>query len=426
MQNSNSAVAERAAPDRAAPDRAALSGIRVLDLADNAVAYASRLLADLGADVIRIEPPHRNTMRRAAPLAASEDEAASCAHAFWNANKKAITLDLGCADGRRLFGDLVAKSDVVIETFAPGTLSSWGIGYETMRNRNPGIILVSVTPYGQTGPCAKFRATDLTLLAAGGLLSLGGYPEIGPVAVAGEQGYLAAAIFGAVATLKALLEREGTNHGQWLDVSGQECIAFALEDAIPEWYLNGSIRQRTGDQAREAGTGVYPCRDGYISMVAGRLGTAKAFKTLVQWIAESGTPDGNALLDERWQDFKFRQSPEGIARFAEIFGVFCASRSKQELYREGQARQIAIAPVNSVADIVDDPQLRANGYFQSLYDDALDRDVTLPGPPYRLARTPATLRSAAPAKGRHNRAVYVDELGLSEGDLCALTSAGVV
>jgi benzylsuccinate CoA-transferase BbsE subunit len=406
--------------------RAALAGIRVLDLADNAVAYASRLLADLGAEVIRIEPPHGSALRRAAPLAATGHGMESCAHAFWNANKKSITLDLGCADGRRLFGDLVAKSDVVIETFAPGTLAAWGIDYEAMQRRNPGIILVSVTPYGQTGPCAKFHATDLTLLAAGGLLSLGGYPETGPVAVAGEQGFLAAAIFGAVATLKALLERDGTNHGQWLDVSGQECIAFALEDAIPEWYLSGTIRRRTGDQAREAGTGVYPCQDGHISMVAGRLGTAKAFKTLVQWIAESGTQGGKELLDERWQDFKFRQSPQGIARFAEIFGAFCARRSKQELYREGQAKQIAIAPVNTVADIVDDPQLRANGYFGSLHDEALDRDVILPGPPYRLGRTPATLRRAAPASGRHNRAVYMDELGLSEGDLCALTSAGVV
>ena len=417
MQNSNSAGVEGAAPVRAAPVRAALSGIRVLDLADNAVAYASRLLADLGAEVIRIESPRRN---------ASQDGIASCAHAFWNANKKAITLDLNCAEGRRLFGELLVKSDIVIETFAPGTLAAWGIGYETMKDRNPGIVLVSVTPYGQTGPCAKFHATDLTLLAAGGLLSLGGYPEIGPVAVAGEQGYLASAIFGAVAALKALLEREGTNHGQWLDVSGQECIAFALEDAIPEWYLNGSIRQRTGDQAREAGTGVYPCQDGYVSMVAGRLGTAKAFKTLVQWIAESGTPGGDALLDERWQDFKFRQSPDGIARFAEIFARFCAARSKQELYREGQARQIAIAPVNTVADIVDDAQLRANGFFQTLHDGALDRDVTVPGPPYRLARTPARLRDAAPARGAHNRAVYVDELGLSESELCALDRAGVV
>jgi crotonobetainyl-CoA:carnitine CoA-transferase CaiB-like acyl-CoA transferase len=414
----------------AATGSAALAGIRVLDLADNAVAYASRLLADLGAEVIRIEPPHGSALRRAAPLTAAGDGMVSCADAFWNASKKAITLDLGRADGQRLFGDLVARSDVVIETFAPGTLAAWGIGYDAMQRRNPAIILISVTPYGQSGPCAKFHATDLTLLAAGGLLSLGGYPEIGPVAVAGEQGYLAAAIFGAVATLKALVERQGrngaTNHGQWLDVSGQECIAFALEDAIPEWYLSHNIRRRTGDQAREAGTGVYPCQDGYISMVAGRLGTAKAFKTLVGWIAESGTRGGSELLDERWQDFKFRQSPQGISRFAEIFGAFCATRSKQELYREGQARQIAVAPVNTVADIVADPQLKANNYFRPLYDGALDRDVTVPGPPYRLNRTPATLRGGAPARGEHNRAIYMDELGLSEGDLCALTGAGVV
>jgi benzylsuccinate CoA-transferase BbsE subunit len=415
-------------PSDASPakPRAALAGIRVLDLADNAVAYASRLLADLGAEVIRIEPPQGCRLRRRAPLAVTQDGVASCAHAFWNANKKAVTLDLSCADGARLFADLAARSDLVVETFAPGTLDAWGIGYEAMKNRNPGIILVSVTPYGQSGPCAKFRATDLTLLAAGGLLSLGGYPEIGPVAVAGDQGFLASAIFGAVACLKALLEREGTNHGQWLDVSGQESIAFALEDAIPEWYLAQSIRRRTGDQAREAGTGVYPCQDGHVSMVAGRLGTAKAFKTLVQWIADSGTPGGAELLDARWQDFKFRQSPEGIARFAEIFGAFCAARGKQELYREGQARQIAIAPVNTVADIVDDAQLRANGFFQTVHDGALESDVTVPGPPYRLSGTPAILHNAARAAGSHNRTIYVDELGLSEGELCALASAGVV
>ncbi|HEX7200242.1 MAG TPA: CoA transferase, partial [Dongiaceae bacterium] len=198
--------------ESAAPTRAALAGIRVLDLADNAVAYASRLLADLGAEVIRVEPPSGSALRQAPPLVQTADGTVSCAHAFWNANKKSVTLDLGSAEGARLFSDLAARCDVVIETFTPGALAAWGVGYERLKARHPGIILVSVTPFGQSGPCAKFRATDLTLLAAGGLLSLGGYPEIGPVAVAGEQGFLAAAIFGAIAALKALLEREGTNH----------------------------------------------------------------------------------------------------------------------------------------------------------------------------------------------------------------------
>jgi benzylsuccinate CoA-transferase BbsE subunit len=404
----------------------ALSGVRVLDLATNAVAYCSRLLADLGAEVIRVEPPGGSGLRTTAPQRTVNDRVASCAHAFWNANKKSVTLDLEQSEGRKLFGDLVAKSDIVIETFAPGTLAAWGLGYDELKRRNPGIILVSVTPYGQSGPRAKFRATDLTLLAAGGLLSLGGYPETGPVAVPGEQGHLASAIFGTVAALKALLEREGTNHGQWIDVSGQECIAFALEDAVPEWYLNRTVRKRTGDKAREAGTGVYPCMDGYVSMVAGRLGTAKAFKTLCQWIAESGTAQGNELLEECWQDFKYRQSKEGIDRFEAIFATFCAARSKQELYREGQARQIAIAPVNSVADVVENEQLRANGYFRSIDDPELRAPVTFPGPPYRLANTPADLRAPAAAIGAHNHAIYVGELGMTEGQLGALAGAGVV
>ena len=415
---------ERARIDAA--DHGALSGVRVLDLATNAVAYASRLLGDLGAEVIRVEPPGGSTLRRAAPHHVVNGDVASCAHAFWNANKKSVTLDLEHPQGRKLFRDLVDRSDVVIETFTPGTLAAWGLGYEEMKRRNPGIILVSVTPYGQRGPRAKFRATDLTLLAAGGLLSLGGYPETGPVAAPGEQGHLAAAIFGAVATLTALLEREGTNHGQWIDVSGQECIAFALEDAVPEWYLNRTVRRRTGDKAREAGTGVYPCMDGHVSMVAGRLGTAKAFKTLVHWIADSGIPRGEELLEEQWQDFKYRQSAEGIDRFEAIFATFCATRSKQELYVEGQARQIAIAPVNSVADLVQNEQLRANDYFRSLEDHELHARVTFPGPPYRLAKTPAGVRTPAATTGEHNHTIYVGELGMNEDQLRALKVAGVV
>ena len=154
------------------------------------------------------------------------------------------------------------------------------------------------------------------MLAAGGLLALGGYRDTEPLAIQGEQAMLAAGIFGAVAALAAVYERTQTGRGQWIDVSGQECVAFALEDAIAEWSIHRNVRRRHGDGAREAGTGVYPCRDGYVSVVAGRLGTAKAFVALTQWVAESDTPGGAALLEPQWRDFKFRQSPDGIARFA--------------------------------------------------------------------------------------------------------------
>ncbi len=407
--------------------RGPLVGIRILDLTTNFAAYSGRLLADLGADVIRVEPPTGDPLRQASPqFQAANAETVSAAYLFLNASKKSISLNLARPEGLALFRDLVSRSDVVLESFKPGTLASWGAGYDAMHEWNSRMILVSITPYGQSGPRSSYQATDLTLLASGGLLSLGGYVDTGPVAIPGEQGFYASAIFGTVSALSALLERETTQCGQWLDVSGQECVAFALEDAIPEWYINNSVRQRTGERAREAGTGVYPCRDGYISMVAGRLGTAKGFVALTRWIAESGVPGSNDLLAEKWQDFKYRQSEEGIDRFGAIFGEFCATRGKQQLYDEGQARQIAIAPVNTIADLFENEQLRANNFIRRKFNREYRQEFAFPGPPYRLSRSPAAIRSSAPRSGEHNRDIFIGELGLTEGKLGALKAAGII
>jgi benzylsuccinate CoA-transferase BbsE subunit len=381
---------------------AALAGLRVLDLSTNHAAYAGRLLADLGADVVRIEPPAGSPVRRLAPLQHMPDGGAfSFAQAFLDAGKRSVTVDLETAGGRARFAKLAAASDVIVETPDGGSLVAADIGFDAIRQRNPGLIVVSISPFGLDGPYAQYRATDLTVLAAGGLLALGGYRDTEPLAIQGDQAMLAAGIFGAVAALAAVYERTQTGRGQWVDVSGQECVAFALEDAIAEWSIHRNIRRRHGDGAREAGTGVYPCRDGYVSVVAGRLGTAKAFVALTEWVAESDTPGGAALLEPQWRDFKFRQSPDGIARFAHIFGEFCRTRGKHQLYREGQARQIAIAPVNTVADVLQDPQLAANGYFAPQHNAILQRDLTFPGAPYRMSRTPARRQGDAPRLGEH-------------------------
>jgi len=393
---------------------AALTGIRVLDLTTNYAAYAGRLLADLGADVVRVEPPEGSPVRSLAPCQPGPaGESLSFAHAFLDAGKRSVTLDLANTAGRELLAELAASSDAMIET--PSATAGNGIDFELVRQRNPGLVVVSISAFGRDGPYAGYAATDLTLLAAGGLLSLGGYADSEPLAVQGEQAMLASGIYGAVAVLTALFERTQTGKGCWIDVSGQECVAFALEDAVAEWSINAYVRRRLGDGAREAGTGVYPCKDGYISMVAGRLGTAKAFVALTQWIAGSELPDGASLLEPQWQDFKYRQSREGIERFAEIFGAFCRSRGKQQLYREGQARQIAIASVNTIADVLQDAQLAANSYFRPQFERISGREITFPGPPYRLSRTPARPRGAAPKLGEHNRALLQSELRLAAG-----------
>jgi benzylsuccinate CoA-transferase BbsE subunit len=370
----------------------ALAGIRVLDLTANHAAYAGRLLADLGAEVVRVEPPSGSPVRRLAP----SSEGVSFAHAFLDAGKRSVVLDLEYDPGA--FAALAQTSDVVIETPSAPVRS---IDFNQLRTRNPGLIVVSISPFGRAGPYAGHAATDLTLLAAGGLLALGGYTDSEPLGIRGEQALLASGIFGAVAVLAALYERLRTGQGQWIDLSGQECVAFALEDAVAEWSIHRRVRRRHGDGAREAGTGVYPCKDGYISMVAGRLGTAKAFVAVTEWVAASDVPDARSLLEPKWQDFKFRQSAEGIARFAEIFGAFCRTRGKQELYRDGQARQIAIAPVNTIADVLQDVQLGANAYFRWHPEPTSGRDITFPGPPYRLSRTPAYPRGPAPKLGQH-------------------------
>ena len=393
---------------------AALTGIRVLDLTTNYAAYAGRLLADLGADVVRVEPPEGSPLRSLAPCQTGPTGAPlSFAHAFLDAGKRSVMLNLMTAAGREQLAELAASSDAMIET--PSAAAADHIDFELVRQRNPGLVLVSISAFGRDGPYAGYQATDLTLLAAGGLLSLGGYVDSEPLAVQGEQAMLASGIYGAIAVLTALYERTQTGKGCWIDVSGQECVAFALEDAVAEWSINAHVRRRLGDGAREAGTGIYPCKDGHISMVAGRLGTANAFVTLTQWVAASEVPDAASLLEPQWQDFKFRQSREGIARFAEIFGAFCRTRGKQELYREGQARQIAIAPVNTVADVLEDAQLAANSYFRPQFERNSGRDITFPGPPYRLSRTPARLRGAAPKLGEHNRELVDRELRLAAG-----------
>jgi benzylsuccinate CoA-transferase BbsE subunit len=378
---------------------AALNGIRVLDLTVNYAAYAGRLLADLGAEVIRVEPPSGSPVRSLSPSRPVEGGIESFAHAFLDAGKRSVTLDLSSEADRASFVQLAKSSDVIIDAPMARPVADLPVGL--LRDANPRLIVASISPFGLNGPYANYAAGDLTMLAAGGLLSLGGYCDSEPIGIQGEQAQIGSGIFAAAAVLAALYSREQTGKGEWIDVSGQECVAFALEDAVPEWYIAQRVRRRLGDGAREAGTGVYPCMDGHVSMVAGRLGTAKAFVTLTQWIAESEVPDAADLLDPKWHDFRFRQSPEGVARFAELFGAFCRTRSKQQLYREGQQRQIAIAPVNTIADLFQDAQLTAGQFFRPQAT-AGQSEVMFPGAPYRLSRTPARVRSAAPQLGEHN------------------------
>lgn len=354
--------------------RGALDGIRVVDLTTNHTGYAARLLSDLGAHVTR--PSITDNVAR---------NGQDYAETFLHAGKHRVALDPACAE----FRQLIAESDLIFESSAFGP-SPVCLAPTDLIAVNPRATIVSFSPYGMTNEETTCPATDLTILAAGGLLSLGGYVETEPIAVDGEQSLLGAGIFGAVAALADLVGRTSRRSGNWIDVSAQECVAFALEDAVPHFYINRRVRRRFGDAAREAGTGVYPCADGFVSIVAGRLGTARAWAALRGWILEVGAPGSEDLNDSEWDNFAFRGRPENVQRFAEIFAAFGARYSKRSLYVEGQKRQIAIAPVNNVDDLFDDPQLVYSGYFRDFLD-STGRKLRMPGAPYRLSATPARI-----------------------------------
>jgi benzylsuccinate CoA-transferase BbsE subunit len=333
-----------------------LAGVSVLEVAGELGGYTGRLLADLGAEVTRI---------RLAPDTETEAERRFLHHGKLEADASQLA-------------ELVASSDVVLQTGGADAPSAPELSPDAVRAANPRAVHAVLTPFGLDGPCADCVSTDLIRLAAGGLLWLGGYPDAEPVAPYGGQSTVATGIFGAVGIMLALIEAESTGRGTLVEVSAQEVLTQALETALPEYELTGKVRGRAGGEPREAGTGVYPCADGFVSMVAGRLGTAEAWTRLREWLVEEGVPGAQELWNDGWDELAHRQRPESVARFSEIFWAFAGSRPKRELYAEAQRRSIALAPVNTPAEVLADPQLASRGFF---------RDGVL-APPYRFSPAP--------------------------------------
>jgi benzylsuccinate CoA-transferase BbsE subunit len=208
--------------------------------------------------------------------------------------------------------------------------------------------------------------------------------------------------------MAALLQRDLDGSGSTYDVSAQECVAQALEDSAVTYALTGLVRERQGDRPREAGSGVYPCRDGYVSLIAGRLGTARAWTALVGWLNEVDAEGAGELLEPQWGTFGFRRTPAAIDEFGRIFAAFAATRDKLELYTEAQARLIALSPVSTVADILANPQLRARDFFVKVRERA--GVVTFPRAPYRMSGTPVGDPGPAPAAGADGAALLGHDL----------------
>jgi len=396
-----------------------LTGYRVLDLCDEKGVLCTKLMADLGADVIVIEPPGGSPLRMRAPFYHDQADAERSLY-FWyfHTNKRSITLNLATPDGQRLFKDLVNTADVLVETTPPGCLDALGLDFPHLQALNPRLIMTSITGFGREGPYRNYHAPDIVGLSMGGLTYLCGEPDGPPVPPGGEQGFHLAALNGAMSTLFALWHREVTGAGQHIDVSMQAAVANTLETTHQTYDFNREIRTRRGHR-REAAAYILPCLDGHVAVLStGRMGWPR----LAQWMQEEGY--GDAVADPRFTDDYYRAEHEDVVYAA--LRAFFAPRRKQDVYHEAQRRRLPLAPVNTAQDLVGSPQLNDRGFFVDVYHPELHATVRYPGAPYALSETPWQLRRRAPTLGEDNEAVYVDELGLNRDDLPALRANGII
>ena len=404
----------------------ALEGLRVLEIASPLTSYCGKMFADMGADVVLVESPGGSRLRRERPFITDvPGMERSLAFAYYNTSKRGITLDLDREEGSLLFRRLASDADLLLEAAKPGVMSRRKLGYKDLARLNRRLVMTSITPFGQAGPYSQFEGEDLIALAMGGLLYLGGYPDAAPTRVYGEQAFLGASMYGAVAAMLALTEAEMTGEGQHVDVSMQECMVMAMENAVQFYDLEGAVRKRYAGEQRFAGTGVFECADGYIYMMAGGIGANKFWSYSLQWLVDEKVPGVERLRGEQWSEIDYLLTDEAKRIFAEVFGPWAKTKSKAELYHEGQRRHIPLAPINTPADILGSTQLAHREFFVRMPHPALAESMLMPGAPYKLSRTPWRIQHPAPRLGEHNAEVY-GALGLAGSDLEHLAAAGVI
>jgi formyl-CoA transferase len=396
----------------------ALDGIRVIEVGTLISGpFAGRLLGDMGAEVIKVELPDAPDPLRSWGQAELDGH-----HFFWTVharNKKAVTLNLRAAKGRDLFLELVEKSDIVVENFRPGTLEKWNLGYDVLHERNHGIILVRVSGYGQTGPEAHKAGYASVAEAASGLRYLNGFPGGPPPRLALSLGDSLAGMFAAQGALAALYRRSVTGEGQVVDAALTESCLAIQESTIPDYDVGGVVRGPSGTRLeRIAPSNIYRSADGSWVVIAANQDTV--FRRLCEAM---GRPE--LSTDDRFATHVARGRNQD--ELDKIIGDWAADMQPTDIIDTLSAAGVIAGPINTVAEVVEDPQLRARGMLVEHWDERVERSVLGPGIVPVLSETPGTVRNAGPARpGQHNDEVYVRLLGRSVDELDALKSEGVI
>jgi len=377
-----------------------LHDLRVLDLAGESGVYCGKLLGDLGADVVKVEPPGGVAMRRIGPFYRAVDHPDRSLF-FWhyNTSKRSIVLDLHRATDRERLADLADAADVMVETGKPGGLDALGLGYTALAARNPRLTVVSITPFGQHGP-RRFDATsDLVAQAVGGMVSVNGFPDDPPLQGCGLQAYHSASVYGAIGALLALVSRHITGRGQWVDVSLQDSSAACVEHATSLFHTEGRAPTRLGSLHWTGHFRIGRGADGDVLLC-----TLCDWTTLVEWMrADAAAED---LIDPRWDEVKYRQ--EHCEHVFEVLDRWVSRYPVADLVAAAQLRRIPCGAVRAPDALRDDPQLRSRGFFASVRHPEIDATLAYPGAPYVFSRTPWRIRCRAPRIGEHTSEVFRD------------------
>ncbi|CAM5737325.1 CoA transferase [Mycolicibacterium aubagnense] len=396
----------------------ALDGIRVIELGTLISGpFAGRLLGDMGAEVLKIELPTSPDPLRTWGQAELDGH-----RFFWTVharNKKAVTLDLRTDRGRQLFLELVKQSDVIVENFRPGTLEKWNLGYDVLREHNRGIILVRVSGYGQTGPDAGKAGYASVAEAASGLRHMNGFPGGPPPRLALSLGDSLAGMFAAQGALAALYRRSVTGEGQVVDTALTESCLAIQESTIPDYDIGGVVRGPSGTRLEGiAPSNIYQGANGSWVVIAANQDTV--FRRLCQAM---GRPE--LATDERFVDHLARGRNQD--ELDKLIGDWAAEREPQDIIATLSEAGVISGPINTVAEVVHDPQLQARNMIADHWDERVQRNVKGPGVVPVLSDTPGTIRNGGSARpGQDNDEVYGRLLGLDAAQLAALREEGVL
>ena len=401
-------------PENAGP----LKEIQVLDLADEKASFCSKLLADLGARVTKIEKPGGDASRNSGPFwKDSPHPERSLSFWFNNINKLGITLNIEKSAGREILLRLLKKTDILVETSPPGYLTEVGLGFEVLRGINRGIILVSVTGFGQTGSHSMYKSCDLIGAAMGGQMYVTGDPSRPPLKPYGEQTYYTASLFAVISTLLALRKRNMTGKGELIDISLQEAVASTLEHVMIRYFHDHVIAERQGNRYWNNEFFIVPCKDGFMLVTL-----FQHWETLVAWMDSEGMADD--LMDDTWKDEAYRL--EHLDHIIDVVKRWTKAHTANELFEIGQLMRFPWAPIQSPKDVLQSPQLKTRGFLSPVEYPEIKTRVPCPNLPFGYSSLELKSPGRAPLIGEHNTEVLQGELGLTDKEIEQLRSEGVI